>query len=95
MKAVIVQNVLHQKNSQRLEAVTQGSFIDFSNDETAKKFLDQCLLDALTKLYRQQELAAMKHYQEESQNIIAQKVLMAPDIFYAAVLMKEEKMFLG
>ena len=45
--AVLIQNCLHPKNAQRVEAIKDGSYVEIDSEVTARKFLSTLLKQSL------------------------------------------------
>eukprot|EP00356_Strombidium_inclinatum_P011571 CAMPEP_0170484894 /NCGR_PEP_ID=MMETSP0208-20121228/4261_1 /TAXON_ID=197538 /ORGANISM="Strombidium inclinatum, Strain S3" /LENGTH=439 /DNA_ID=CAMNT_0010758357 /DNA_START=16 /DNA_END=1335 /DNA_ORIENTATION=- len=93
--AILVQNAYHDKNSKRTEAVEQKTYKQFETPEQAKEYLVGLRNDMLMIHLRKSESELIKKYQDSSSDELAEKVLLAPDQFYAALMMKHENMFFG
>ena len=89
--AVIIQNSHHEKNSQRVEAVTSGTYLDIDSQDRAQQYLNTTLTENLTRLYKAKEKSVEQKYQNEAQDLVIEKVLMAPTVFHSAVMLKEQK----
>ena len=93
--AVFVQNIMHPKNSNRVEAVKSGTYVEIENLEHARLYLSHLLRTNL-----QHELNAVENEVAAEIAALAQmhdvKVLLeAPDVFVAAAAMNSMQFYMG
>lgn len=93
--AILIQNGIHKKNSARVEACEKGSYITLTNEESAKGYVHQTLRDLLLNRLRAQTKALEKKFLDVAGEQLGQKLLMAPNVFYTAVMMEKNQMFFG
>lgn len=85
--AILLQNGSHEKNSNRVDACTQGQYVDLMSAEAANANIQSKLKSLLLNRLRDQERAIEKEFQDQNADDLAEKILLAPDVYYAAVMM--------
>lgn len=93
--AIVLQNYHHAKNTDRKQAVTEGTYVEIQNINDAEKYIGSLLSQHLTEKYRKNEKMLVKSYRTDSQKIITEKILFAPNHIYAAVMIKMEGLYVG
>ena len=93
--AIVVQNYHHAKNTDRMKAVADGTYVDLKNINDAEKYLGALLSQHLTDKFRKNEKIIVEGYRTNSTSILAEKILTAPNHIYAAVMMKMEGLHVG
>lgn len=83
------------KNSSRVDAIADGSYVDFQNEKDAKDYLDQILQKNLLNKLMTMESELVKKFQSGSAERLAEQILLAPDQFYAAALLEQNEMYFG
>lgn len=89
--AVLMQNCIHPKNSQRVQAVKDGTYVEINSAETARNYIK-----GLLKTHLEHELLAAESQVNAQIAKLRQmhdvKVLLeAPDVFVAAAALSSQK----
>jgi len=85
---------MHDKNSDRVEAVVQKKVVDvFSAD--CEGYLSKMLEDLLMNMLRAEESTIMQGFLNQASDMKATLFLKAPDVFIAAVMLKQDPTFFG
>ena len=95
LTAIMIQNGFHDKNSHRVDAIAQGKYYDFKSSMIAQIFLGDQLSNLLLNRLRSAEAKLLSVYQKEMSGDLARKILVAPDVFHAALLMKTNQIYFG
>lgn len=93
--AMLIQNALTVKNSQRKEAAEAEKLVDFSSAEEARKYLVKLVGGKVMNQIRSKESALIKKFQDGAMDVVLDEVLAAPDAFIAAAMMKANAMSIG
>lgn len=93
--AIVLQNYHHTKNTDRKQAVENGTYVDIKNINDADKYLGSLLSQHLTDKFRKNEKIVVEGFRNSAQNIIAERILTAPNHIYAAVMMRMEGLHIG
>jgi len=93
--AILVQNAAHSQNSQRTDAVKNGTYVDIKTDNEATEHLQGLLTKKMKQRLLTMESEFQKKYQTVESDEVVEKILKAPDQFYAAAIMKQNELFFG
>lgn len=86
--AMFLQNCIHDKNSDRVKAIEDNKYVEIMDDKMAYEYLCGILRDRITKNYLNKESELMKQIKANASADFIEKVLLAPDMFYAAAMLK-------
>lgn len=87
--AILLQNGTQEKNTHRVEAITEGRYVDLMNPEAANSYIKSQLKNLLLNRLREQERGIEKQFRDKNADQLAEKILLAPDVYYAAVMMNK------
>jgi hypothetical protein len=93
--SVILQNAFHKNNAQRVDAVKDGKYLGILSGKKASEYLIHILTENLMKRLMSKETAVIKKFSDQKSKDLAEKILVAPDFVYAAVMMRENGIFFG
>lgn len=93
--AILIQNCQHNKNSDRVKAIEEKRYVEFLNMDQALKFLKETLAGKLKQNLLSLESALIKDIDSKKADVLVERILQAPDMFYAAALMIQNKLFCG
>ena len=86
---------MQNKNSDRIKAVADKSYVEIVKDEQAYNLLSDLLGERLRNNLFGKESELQKQLKGNETSELAEKILIAPDQFYAAALMTKNKIFYG
>jgi len=91
--AILVQNAHHQSNGGRVLAIKKGQFVEIKDDDSAMAYLKRVLsVDIQSKLKSEE---AESDLMKDSSDRFAEQILLAPDQYYAAAIMKHNNFSVG
>lgn len=93
--AIILQNLLHPKNSNRRDAIDTHSYIAIANHEQAVEFLSRTLLTNLKNDLSGKETQIRTTLLSAQSMQSAEVFLNAPDIYFAASILLNDKLLIG
>lgn len=93
--AILLQNLHHAKNADRIKAFADETYVDIRNIDQADTYLGTLLTQNLTEKFRKNEKETIGRYKGNHLVILADKILTAPNHIYAAVMMKVEGLHFG
>lgn len=93
--AILIQNCSHSKNSDRVKAVADKTYVEIMNSDDALQMLSNILREKLMQKLLAKESDLMKSLKGNESDALGEKILLAPDQFYAAALMTKNKVFFG
>lgn len=93
--AMLIQNAYHAKNGDRVSAVESKTYVELLDGKVAYNYLVEALSGKLKQQLLSLESELVKQYQSDASDILSEQILTAPDQFYAAAMMKSNKLFFG
>jgi len=93
--AMLFQNILQAKNSQRREAIANKSYVVIDSNETAVKWLKEVLAVNFKNELTGRETALLKEQESAFSSQTAELFYQAPDIYLAAAVLKANGFYNG
>lgn len=93
--AIIVQNAMHPKNSQRVDAVAQDNYVEIRTRACADKFLGDLLKKHLTNELSGVESEVVAQFKSLDTEEDVKLILEAPDAYYGAAVLTSQPFFIG
>lgn len=93
--AMFIQNSFQHKNSDRTDAIEKGSYVEIMDDASAFKYLSELLGSNLKKMLLRLESDLISQFKSAASDALSEQILVAPDQYYAAAMMKGNNMFYG
>lgn len=93
--SIILQNLMHPKNSNRTEAVKSGSYQELMTHDEGRKFLVQLLSHNLKQELMGVESAAKAQVASLQQMQDVKLILEAPDVYHAAAVLIQQNFYNG
>lgn len=88
MLAILFQNCMHPKNHQRRESAANNSYFEIKSQDDAHFYLQKILLSNLKIEISNRESQIMQSVQSTMSTEQVDLFFYAPDIYYAAAVMK-------
>ena len=95
LASIFFQNVMHPKNSHRREAVASNQYVDFKSEDDAAQYFNKLLSTNLQFEFAGRETAIRSELQSAQSYMSANLFIEAPDIYYAAAVMVQLKLYIG
>lgn len=93
--AVILQNGLHPKNSQRSDAIKAGTYVEINTLEQAREFIKNMLRTNLTIELKGAESSVVSMIQSLKSASDIKMLVDAPDVYIAAAALSSVEFFMG
>lgn len=93
--AVLVQNLLHPKNSQRTDAIKDGKYVEIETVEQAQNFLSSLLRTHLTNKLRAAESSVLSALTSMQASADIEKLVKSPDVYIAACALGDQAFYQG
>ena len=93
--AVILQNMMHPRNSNRTDAIKAGKYVEIMNLEQARAYIDEMVRFNLTNELRAAETSTLNAFSNLQKNADFKMIVEAPDVYIAAVALSNTEFFNG
>ena len=93
--AVLLQNSMHPKNSDRTSAVKDGSYIEIMTNEDAQRYLSGMVRTYLGNELNSAQSSVLNALSSMQTMADLRKLVEAPDVFIAAVALSEKSFYEG
>ena len=93
--AIFIQNCLHPKNGQRVEAIKDGSYLEINSQFIARNYLTALLKQNLELELKAAESVINEQIEKLKQMHDVKVLLEAPDVFIAAAALSSLKFYIG
>ena len=93
--AVLLQNMLHPKNSNRTDAIKAGKYQEIMNLAQAREFIDEVVRFNLTNELRAAESSVVAAFSNLQKNADFKMIVEAPDVYIAAVALSNTEFYNG
>ena len=95
MFAVMLQNAMHPKNSDRTGAIKDGSYVEIMNLEDARSYIAGLVKTYLGNELNTAQSSVINAFTSMQTMSDVRKLVEAPDIYFAAVAMSEKSFYEG
>ena len=93
--AVMLQNLLHPKNSHRTDAIKAGKYIEIDTIEQAQAFISSLVEENLTMELKGAESSVRGAFASMASMADIKKLVSAPDVYVAAVALSNKQFYEG
>merc|ERR1719310_1827367 len=93
--SIVLQNLMHPKNSNRTEAIKGGSYVELTEHEQARKFLVELLQSNLKNELLGVESSVKNQMASLQQMQDVKLILEAPDVHHAAAVLIQQSFYNG
>ena len=93
--AVLLQNAMQTKNSDRTGAIKDGSYIEILTNEDAQRYIGSLIRTHLSNELNSAQSAVVNAFSSMQTMSDLKKLIEAPDVFIAAVALSEKSFYEG
>ena len=93
--AVMMQNMMHPKNSQRTDAIKSGKYQEFMVPAQAHEFIEEVARTNLTHELRQAQQTVLASFSDLQKSAEFKMIVEAPDVYVAAVALSQTDFYNG